>query len=258
MDDAIQSRRTYVRDVPLDLVDYERAITTLDSWRRKGLRKYACFINPHSVQLCQSDPDMMAAMRNSGLVLADGVGMIWAARILGQSDLGRVAGPTFMLRFCQWGIAQGYRHFFYGGQNGVSERLAERLRMMFPGLHVAGTYSPPFRKLNGSERREVVEMINRSNADVLWVGLGAPKQEKWMLHHCGLIDVPIMLGVGAAFDFHSGNVPWAPSLVRRMGLEWAYRLAQNPLRMWRRNLNNVLFLGGVVRQAMRNGNGYVQ
>lgn len=239
-----------IRGIPFDLIDFDQAIQTVHHWKISGQRKYGCFVNPHSVQLGQSDPEMKWAIHNSDLSLPDGVGVILAAKILRYPNCSRVAGPSFMLNLCDWGRQHQYRHFFYGGAIGVPERLAERLCEKFPGLIVAGTYSPPFRSLAPQEEQESIDRINQSKPDVLWVGLGAPKQEKWMHAHCGKIEVPIMLGVGAAFDFHSGNVNWAPPLVRKAGLEWAYRLTIEPKRMWKRNLNNARFLGGVVLDSL--------
>jgi len=141
-----------------------------------------------------------------------------------------------MLAFCEKTAGQGYRHFFYGGEPGVPERLAESLRHLFPGIQVAGTYSPPFRPLGAKEDQEVVAMISHSAPDVLWVGLGTPKQERWMHEHRGTLSVPVLVGVGAAFDMVSGRRRQAPAWMRERGLEWFFRLLQEPRRLWRRYL----------------------
>ena len=153
-----------------------------------------------------------------------------------------------MLKLCDWGRKKGYRHFFYGGGEGIADKLAERLSHEYPGLNVSGTFGPPFRQVTYEEDQSIVEKINATRPDIVWVGLGAPKQERWMAKHVGRIKAAAMIGVGAAFDFHSGNVKWAPTLIRRLGLEWAYRLIQEPKRMWRRNLDSPLFLSRVVGQ----------
>lgn len=184
------------------------------------------------------------------MVMPDGVGIILAARLLGYPHNGRVTGPELMLKLCDWGRKEGYRHYFYGGDEGVGEKLAEKLCRDYPGLEVVGTYSPPFRALSKQEDTQVVEQINSAKPDIVWVGLGAPKQEKWMAEHLGRINAIAMIGVGAAFDFHSGNVKWSPAWVRKVGIEWAYRLAQNPRHMWRRNLDSPLFLMKVVQQRL--------
>jgi N-acetylglucosaminyldiphosphoundecaprenol N-acetyl-beta-D-mannosaminyltransferase len=151
-----------------------------------------------------------------------------------------------MLRLCDWGREFGYKHYFYGGAEGVADKLRDKLSQMFPGLQTAGTYCPPFRPLSKQEDEMIVEQINRTEPDIVWVGLGAPKQEKWMSAHLDKISATAMIGVGAAFDFHSGNVKWAPASIRKLGLEWAYRLAKEPKRMWRRNLDSLIFLAKVI------------
>jgi len=240
-----------IDQVDFDLTDYAGAIETIHRWKRQKSHHFVAVVNPFSVILCRRDRQMNRAMAAAGLTLPDGTGIIWAAKLLGYNHSGRVTGPTLMLRLCDWGRGHGYRHFFYGGQSGVAERLARRLSERYPGLTVAGTFSPPFRPLELGETSAVIERINASRPDVLWVGLGAPKQEKWMYRHLGRIDVPVMIGVGAAFDFHSGNIKWAPPYLRRLGLEWAYRLMQEPRRMWKRDVDSLRFMAQVLRQRLR-------
>jgi N-acetylglucosaminyldiphosphoundecaprenol N-acetyl-beta-D-mannosaminyltransferase len=141
-----------------------------------------------------------------------------------------------MERFCQETAAKGYRHFFYGGAPGVAEDLAARLASRFPSLKIAGTYSPPFRPLTLEEDAEAVCIINRARADIFWVGLGAPKQERWMFEHRASLNVPVLVGVGAAFDFHTGRIAQAPPWIRDHGFEWLFRLSREPSRLWHRYL----------------------
>jgi N-acetylglucosaminyldiphosphoundecaprenol N-acetyl-beta-D-mannosaminyltransferase len=141
-----------------------------------------------------------------------------------------------MTAYCEETARTGYRHFFYGGAPGVAEDLAARFSIRFPGLVVAGTYCPPLRNLTPEENREVVAAIEGSRADVVWVGLGAPKQERWMFEHRARLTVPVLIGVGAAFDFHTGRVPRAPGWMRDRGFEWLFRLAMEPRRLWKRYL----------------------
>ncbi len=141
-----------------------------------------------------------------------------------------------MPALCERSSARGTRHFFYGGGPGVAESLAERLQARFPGLEVAGTHTPPFRPLSEAEDASVVRLINESRADIVWVGLSTPKQERWMAAHLGRLEAPVMLGVGAAFDFHAGVIARAPAWMQKSGLEWCYRLASEPRRLWRRYL----------------------
>jgi N-acetylglucosaminyldiphosphoundecaprenol N-acetyl-beta-D-mannosaminyltransferase len=224
----------------------------VENWRRLNYRRYIVLTNPHSVMVCHRDEEMRAATTGAGLTLPDGVGIILAAKLLGHGRRHRVTGPDLMLKVCGDGREFGLRHFFLGGSEGVAEKLAERMSEQFPGLKIAGTYCPPFRQLTAEEDETLVDRINATKPDVVWVGLGAPKQEKWMAAHLGRVKAATMIGVGAAFDFHTGNVPWAPGWVRRAGLEWAYRFITEPRRMWRRNLDSPLFLGSVLIQAMKN------
>ena len=243
--------RRPVAGMPFDFVSHAEVLTVVEHWRRNGHRQYIVVNNPHAVMLCHRDPAMRDATLRAGLAVPDGVGVVLAAKLLGYGRQRRCTGPAMMLELCDRGRELGYRHYFYGGADGVADQLANRLGERFPGLIVAGTYCPPFRPLTDAEDQRVIGQINDSKADILWVGLGAPKQEKWILAHHGRIAVPAMIGIGAAFDFHSGTVPWAPRWVRVCGLEWAHRLAMNPRRMWRRNLDSPVFLGKVMAQAFR-------
>lgn len=242
--------RPCILGVEFDFTDYAGAVAAIRLWRDAGQREYMTITNPHSVLLCRRDEQMRQATAVAGMTLPDGVGVIWAARILGYRHQGRVTGPTLVLKLCDWGRQDGLRHFFFGGKEGVPEKLVERLSEMFPGLTIAGTSCPPFRPLTADEDDGIVRQINATRPDIVWVGLGAPKQEKWMAAHLGRIEATAMIGVGAAFDFHAGTARWAPAWVRRAGLEWAYRLACDPRRMWRRNLDSPLFLMQVLAQRM--------
>ncbi len=249
-DEMFQTKKHDILKIRFDLIAYEVVLETIERWRREGQRRYVAITNPHSVLLCHRDELMLRATLKAGMVLPDGIGILLAARLLGYPHNGRATGPTLMLKLCDWGRKNAYRHFFYGGAEGVADKLAENLSNEYPGLKVAGTYCPPFRPLTEREDHAAVDQINAVKPDIVWVGLGAPKQEKWMAEHQGRIEAAAMIGVGAAFDFHSGNVKWAPALVRRLGLEWAYRLAQEPKRMWRRNIDSPLFLSRVMRQRL--------
>ncbi len=243
--------RSSVLGIPFDLIDYAAAIEQVDWWRRSRQHRYVTLTNAHGVMLSRRDPELKSALRGASLVLPDGISIVLAARMLRCPERGRVTGPSLLLRLCQWGLERGYRHYFYGGAEGVADLLAERLRAKYPGLQVAGTYSPPFRDLTDDEDRRIVQRINDSKSDIVWVGLGAPKQEKWMARHAERLTSTTMIGVGAAFDFHSGNARWAPAWIRSIGCEWAFRLALEPRRMWRRNLGNSLFVGLVGKQCLQ-------
>lgn len=234
--------------VRIDLTEPRDVFLELLAWRRAGRRGYVTLVNPHTIVTCSRDPEMLAAVRESDLALPDGVGITLASRLLGYGRARRIAGPSLMLDLCNWGRSAGLRHFFYGGGEGVADELTQRFKRRFPGLHVAGAFCPPFRTLTPDEDESVVQTINAAAADLVWVGLGTAKQEKWMAAHVGRIQAAALLGVGAAFNFHAGTVPWAPAWVRRAGLEWAYRLAHEPRRLWRRNLDSPIFLARVGAQ----------
>ena len=175
---------------------------------------------------------------------------MWAINALGHSLAGRVYGPELMARACASAVGSEQRFYLYGGRNqGALVQLALNLRRRYPGVKIVGGYSPPHRPLTDEEQEAVAEQINQSHADVVWVGIGVPKQEKWMAEMRPLLDAPVLVGVGAAFDFHAGLVPQAPSWIQEAGLEWAYRLAHEPRRLWRRYLRyNPRFLTAFGRQ----------
>jgi N-acetylglucosaminyldiphosphoundecaprenol N-acetyl-beta-D-mannosaminyltransferase len=190
----------------------------------------------HGIVEAQHDPSFKEALNATDLVVPDGMPLVWLGRRQGHVLPRRVYGPDLLLAFCEESAGDGYRHFFYGGEPCVAEQLAGSLKTRFQGLNVVGTCSPPFRLLSAKEDEEIVEMINRAAPDVLWVGLGAPKQERWMHEHKTRLRVPVMVGVGAAFDMLSGRRKQAPRWMRENGLEWFFRLLQEPRRLWRRYL----------------------
>jgi N-acetylglucosaminyldiphosphoundecaprenol N-acetyl-beta-D-mannosaminyltransferase len=242
--------RPLVLGVPMDFLQYEDVLTEIASWRRDRKHKYVVVTNPHSLMMCQRDALLLEATRQADLVVPDGVGAVLAGTILGYRHCGRISGPTLMLSVCEGGLSQGVRHFFYGGRPGIPESLARGLEMRFPGLCVAGVLSPPFHELSAEEDNRLAASINSARPDIVWVGLGSPKQEKWMLKHVGSLQAAALIGVGAAFDFHAGVIPWAPRWIRLAGLEWAWRLILEPRRMWRRNLDSPLFLLAVLKQKL--------
>ena len=225
----VQTNKIY--EVSFDLIDYESVFEKIKTWRSTGTHSYITITNPYSVMMCRKNSKMAQAHTLAGLTLPDGIGIILAANILGFPHCGRVTGPELMLKVCDWGREYGMRHFFYGGSKEVAKLLGENLTQKFPSLEIAGVYSPGHKKIGEKESEDVINMINASKPDILWVGLGAPKQEIWMLDHLDKINSAVMIGVGAAFDFHSGNAKWAPKAFRKKGLEWLWRLILEPKRM---------------------------
>jgi len=199
----------------------------------------------------QRDEELRRIHNRAGLVTPDGMPLVWLSRLQSFHHVERVYGPDLMLALCERSVAKGYRHFFYGGAEGVPEQLASVLQKRFPGLQVAGTFSPPFRPLTADEDDRIVQMINAAAPDIVWVGLSTPKQERWMAGHRERLTAPVLIGVGAAFDFLTGRKPQAPRWMQRAGLEWLFRLLTEPRRLWRRYLiNNPLFVALVVLQAL--------
>jgi N-acetylglucosaminyldiphosphoundecaprenol N-acetyl-beta-D-mannosaminyltransferase len=220
--------------VPVSVIDMTTALAFIDHWIEARRPQFVCLRDVHGVMACQDDPALLEIHRSAGLVAPDGMPLVWLGRLMGFRAIRRVSGPDLMPALCERSLEKGYRHFFYGGAPGVPERLAEKLGAQFPGLTVVGTHSPPFRATTTAEDTAIVREINESGADIVWIGLSTPKQEHWMAAHLGRLDAPIMLGVGAAFDVHAGEVRRAPAWMQRSGLEWLFRLMSEPRRLWRR------------------------
>jgi N-acetylglucosaminyldiphosphoundecaprenol N-acetyl-beta-D-mannosaminyltransferase len=245
-----------VLGVPLALADYERTMDWIDATVAAGGRSTLSAAAVHLVMVAQENEPTRDAVRDATLVVPDGQPLVWALRSLGH-EASRVYGPDLMAKYCERSAKSGTRMYLYGGRNqGALVELALRLRHRFPGLQIVGGYSPPFRPLSDDERDWVVDDINRSKADVVWVGIGQPKQEIWMREFRDALEAPMLIGVGAAFDFHAGLVPQAPAWMQATGLEWLYRLVQEPRRLWRRYARyNPRFVAGFARQyaGMRAG-----
>ena len=245
----IKPPRVNVLGVGISAVDLLGAVEIIEGWIRRREQHYVCVTSVHGVMECQRDEGLRRIFNRSGITTPDGRPLVWLGRRAGFPRMDRVYGPDLMLALCERSEHGAYRHFFYGAAPGVPERLAERLRKRVPELGVVGTYSPPFRPLTGEERAETVGMINRRHPDIVWVGLSTPKQERWMWEHLGEIEASVLIGVGAAFDLLSGRVRQAPRWIQRSGLEWLFRLSQEPRRLWRRYLiNNPMFVVNVLLQ----------
>lgn len=211
------------------------AIVLMDRWvRTRKKPRFVAVTGMHGVMEAQHSAEFKSLLNEADLVVADGMPLVWLGRWRGHAMRRRVYGPELMEAFCQW-TGPRYRHFFYGGAEGVPERLARTLQRRYR-IRIAGTFSPPFHPLTPEERREIIARIRAASPDVLWVGLSTPKQERWMREHRESADVPLMIGVGAAFDFATGRTRQAPVWMREHGLEWLFRLASEPRRLWRRYL----------------------
>jgi N-acetylglucosaminyldiphosphoundecaprenol N-acetyl-beta-D-mannosaminyltransferase len=233
-----------VLGVGLHPMRFRAAVDLMEQWIAERAGRTVCFPGSDMLAACQRNTQLRDCLNDADLTATDGMMLVRLCRWLGAAEAERVYGPDVMLELCRRSPDAGYRHFFYGGAPGVAEALAARLQEQFPGLTIAGTYSPPFRPLSESELVEDIRHINESVADVVWVGLGTPKQEIWTAKTRGRLRAPLVLAVGAAFDFHAGSVPQAPQWVRSAGGEWFYRLCTEPRRLWRRySIQLVQFLG---------------
>lgn len=226
--------RVEILGVEVSPVDPDAATETIESWIGRRDRNYVCVTGAHGIMESRRSRRLRDIHNAAGLVVPDGVPLVWVARLLGWTHMRRVYGPDLMRRMTEISARRGYRQFYYGGARGVAEKLRDVLTRANPTLMVCGVFCPPFRAPTGEEDQAVIDMINAARPDIVWVGLSTPKQEQWMADHLGRIEAPVMIGVGAAFDFLAGIKPQAPAWMQRNGLEWTYRLYSEPRRLWRR------------------------
>lgn len=243
--------RVNILGVGVSAINMSDAVRLIRTWTEQQTPHYVCVTGVHGVMESQRDDDLRRIHNRAGLVTPDGMPLVWLSRLNGQARVKRVYGPDLMLAVCEESIQFGWRHFFYGGAEGVADRLVCSLKQKFPDLTVAGTWTPPFRPLTTDEDAEVTRLINDSRPDIVWVGISTPKQERWMADHLLRLSAPVLIGVGAAFDFHAGLKRQAPRWMQRAGLEWLFRLGSEPRRLWKRYLfNNPLFLFLILLQAL--------
>ena len=240
-----------VLGIPIDAIDWADAIATIRAWAAGRESRYVCITNVHSVVTGTQDPRFGQVLHSADMVTPDGAPVAWMLRRLGVTGQQRVNGPDLMWRYCERAAASGESIFLYGSTDATLAKLQAVLRQYMPGLKIAGAISPPFRTLSPEEDAADVAAINASGAGTVWVSLGCPKQEFWMAEHRGRINA-VMIGVGAAFDYHAGTIQRAPLWMQRSGLEWFYRLCTEPRRLWRRYLGtNSVFIVRALRQLIR-------
>lgn len=243
--------RANVLGVGIDAVSPDVVLEQLFAAVDTGQRGYVCVTGVHGVMEAQGDAEFRRILNSSMLTVPDGMPTVWIGRIQGCEEISRVYGPTLLLQVCARSVQRGQSHFFYGGAPGVADELAARLTQRFPGLRVVGTYCPPFRPLTDIEQRALYTQVEAAQPDFLWVGLSTPKQERFMAAHSGHLAAKVMLGVGAAFDMHSGRTRQAPAWMQRSGLEWLFRLIQEPRRLfWRYARNNPAFVMRAMMQLV--------
>jgi N-acetylglucosaminyldiphosphoundecaprenol N-acetyl-beta-D-mannosaminyltransferase len=241
--------RVNVLGVGVSVLNLDRALAVMADAIAKRRKGYITVTGVHGVTEAQDDAEFRRILNGSFLCTPDGMPMVWMGKLAGHKEMDRVYGPDLMELICEKGVGLGWKQFFYGGAPGVAEELKGKLERRFPGMQVVGTFTPPFRALNAEEERALVEQVAQAKPDLFWVGLSTPKQERFMAAFLPKLETTLMVGVGAAFDFHAGRVKQAPRWIQRSGLEWAYRVWQEPRRLWKRYArNNPLFVARVILQ----------
>ncbi len=238
-----QIPRFNILGVGVHQVTLPQVLAQISVWIADRQPVYVSTCNVYTVMMSRQEPTIRQAINQANLVLPDGMPLAWLSRRQSSTKVDRITGADLMLTLSRLSGELGYTHYFSGGQPGVAAELARRLQANYPGLKVVGTWTPPLRPLFDREEAEIIEQINRANPDIIWVGLGGPKQDIWMADHRIDLTASVLIGVGAAFDFQSGRIPRAPRWLQQLGLEWLFRLGQEPRRLWRRYLlYNLLFI----------------
>ncbi len=237
--------------VQTDAQRFDEAVTKLQMWAGEVAPRYVSTCPVYTLMMCRENPPVMQAVNGADMVTADGMPIVWVQRRRGHQQAERVYGPDVMEALCASTANTPIKHYFWGGLPGVADTLVERLHAKHPTLKVAGTFSPPVSPVGDKPDESVVEKLNQSGADIIWVGLGSPKQDLWMQLYRPALRAPLLIGVGAAFDMLAGVKSQAPRWMQRSGLEWVFRLAQEPRRLGRRYLvYNPLFVWHVLREGI--------
>ena len=232
-----------VLGVGIDPVDMDRTTSLLQTRIRDKAKGYVCLTGVHGIMEAQRDPTLKSIFAEALLVAPDGMPTVWMGHLQGFSAMERVFGPDLMIEIMRRTEFRNYTHFFCGGEPGIAESLQDEISRRFPWAQIVGTYSPPFRPMTAVEERELETRVRSLRPDIIWVGMSTPKQERFLAHYLPLLDTKLMIGVGAAFLFHTGAIQDSPGWVKQAGLQWLHRLLQEPSRLWRRYLlNNPLFI----------------
>jgi N-acetylglucosaminyldiphosphoundecaprenol N-acetyl-beta-D-mannosaminyltransferase len=252
IDNVSPPARTDVLGAPVSAVNLQMAIELIASWIRSRELHYVCVTGVHGVMESWRDEELQRIHAAAGMVTPDGMPLVWLLKMAGHRHADRVYGPDLMLEMFAAGVEHGVRHFLYGSTSETTARLKDNLLRLYPGARIVGIHSPPIRSVGDPEDDAICQMINESSADIIWVGLGTPKQEVWMARHRDRLRCPVFIGVGAAFDVHAGVVRQAPRFIQRSGFEWLYRLALEPRRLtWRYLRNNPAFVVLILMQKMK-------
>jgi N-acetylglucosaminyldiphosphoundecaprenol N-acetyl-beta-D-mannosaminyltransferase len=250
MNDTLSYPHADVLGASVHALSWDEALGRIERWADARESRYVCLCNVHSVVTASRDTAFRGVINAADLAAPDGMPVAWSLRWMGFRGQQRIGGPDLMWRYCARAEANGQSIFLFGASEATLGRLQTALRRNFPRLRFAGAMSPPFRDMSAEETDDVVARLNASGANVVFVGLGCPKQEFWMARHRARIRA-VLVGVGAAFDYHAGTLPRAPLWMQQIGLEWLYRLAKEPRRLWRRYLaSNSAFIVGMARQLL--------
>ena len=247
-------RSTDILGVPVSLIDLPKAVEIIQGWIERRQSQLVCIRDVHGVMRSQQDPELSRIHKLAGLVTPDGMPLVWVSRLRGHKTVSRVCGADLVAALCDASQETGHRHYFFGGKSGVAERMAEKLRELFPDLVVAGMATPPFGDVSQKEDDAITRSIVEAKPHVIWVGMSTPRQEYWMRDHVARIPGAVLIGVGAAFDFYAGDVKRAPRWMQQTGFEWLHRLAAEPRRLWRRYLYMApMFVLRIAGDALRHG-----
>jgi N-acetylglucosaminyldiphosphoundecaprenol N-acetyl-beta-D-mannosaminyltransferase len=239
--------------VKISALTLDRAADLIGKWVASGTKHYVNVCTSGTLLECHDHPGLAEIVNRAGMATPDGMPLVWLGRWRGF-NVSRVYGPDLMLKVSERGLPRRLRHFYYGSTARVLDRLRDRLQQRFPGLEVVGMQAPPFRALTADEIQTTAALINAARPDIVWVGLGTPKQDEWVGRFRSLLEAPVLVAVGAAFDFHAGTVRQAPRWMMHCGLEWFFRLLMEPRRLWRRYLiGNPRFVALVLQQGWREG-----
>ncbi len=249
----MRRNKVNILGVGIDDLSLDLACVRVGQWIVSREKVYVCVAPVSTVVDCQKNEEYCKIINEAVMVTPDGMPLVWVGRLKGSREIQRTYGPDLMRKVCEEGQANGYCHFFYGGTQETLVKLEKKLKEQFSEINIVGKYSPPFRENIEVENNEIIDKMNGTQADILWVGLGSPKQDFWMALHRDKLNVPVMIGVGAAFDFLAGTKPQAPRWMRHTGLEWLFRLCCEPKRLWKRYLiGNTKFIFYLIADFFKN------
>ena len=242
--------------VKVSAVNLELASNKIEEWIFRRIKTYVCVAPVSTIVDSQNDSGYKNIINSSGMTTPDGMPVVWIGKLKGNKNIERTYGPDLMLRMIEISAKKGFRNYLYGGTEATNNLLVQSLKKRFPSINIVGSYAPPFRKIHELEDQSIISQINTANPDILWVGLGSPKQDFWMHEHRDKLDVPVIVGSGAAFDFLAGTKPQAPKWMQRSGLEWLFRLCCEPGRLWKRYLvGNTKFIYWLIKDSLGFSNG---